>query len=165
MLNRPKLDIPRSPLENTLALLSIVGVILCVYLPWRYWGVLPDRIPTHFDFAGKPNGWGSKGALLILPIIEFVLFMVLSIVQRFPEVYNYPVKITEANARRQYTLARSLLAWLSFEIVWFFTYIEWKSIQAALGQTQGLGPVAVVALMVTTMGTTVYYIRLSHQAK
>lgn len=165
MLNRPKLDIHRSTLENTLGLLSIVGVILSVYLPWRYWGVLPDRIPTHFDYAGKPNGWGSKGALLILPIIEFVLFTVLSIVQRFPQVYNYPVKITEANARRQYTLARSLLAWLSFEMVWLFGYIEWKSIQTALGQTQGLGLVAIMAFMAATVGTTVYYIRLSHKAK
>jgi uncharacterized membrane protein len=164
MVNRPKIDIPRSGLEKMLEIGSTLGTIFGIYLLWRYWAVLPHTIPTHFNFAGQPDGWGGKGTLLILPIVSVFLFCTLTILQRFPQIYNYPVVITEANARQQYSLARTFLTWLFFELVWFFAYLEWKTIQAALGQIQGLGLV-VVALMAVTIGTTVYYIRLSHKAK
>jgi uncharacterized membrane protein len=37
---------------------------MCAYtaLVWPY---LPDRIATHFDFAGHPNGWSSRSTLAL----------------------------------------------------------------------------------------------------
>ena len=40
------------------------------------WGPnpLPERIATHFDAAGNPNGWGPPAMLLLLPVIGAVVF-------------------------------------------------------------------------------------------
>jgi len=42
-----------------------------IVLPYIYlatiWSELPDKVPTHFDLDGIPNGWSSKTALLIIP--------------------------------------------------------------------------------------------------
>ncbi|HWF45120.1 MAG TPA: DUF1648 domain-containing protein [Candidatus Kapabacteria bacterium] len=38
------------------------------------WGMLPERIPVHFDFNGNPNGYASKWfGLIILPAINIGL--------------------------------------------------------------------------------------------
>jgi uncharacterized membrane protein len=165
VISRPKIDVGRNSLDNTLEVLSALGIIFLFYLVWHAWAVLPDRIPTHYNFSGQPDGWGGKGTLLILPIITLILFATFAILQRFPRFYNYPVPITESNAKRQYILARYLLGWLNFEIVWFFAYIEWRTVQVALGQAKGLGPAAVFVLLATTIGSIAIYIILAYKAK
>lgn len=132
---------------------------------WRYWAVLPQRIPTHYGLSGQPDGWGGKNALLILPGVTLFIFTMFTILERFPRIYNYPVIITSTNAPRQYALARTLLGWLNFEIVWFFSYIEWKTIQIALKQSGGLGPAAVFIFVSATIATTVVYFRQARQAR
>lgn len=89
----------------------------------------------------------------------------LTVFERFPRIYNYPVTITPANAARQYALARMLLVWLKFEIVWFFTYIEWKTIQIAFNKSGGLGPTAVFIFITATIATTVIYFWQARQAR
>jgi uncharacterized membrane protein len=51
---------------------SAVLVIVMLMVSAYAWTVLPDGrpIPTHFDAAGRPNGYGGKfTALLLLPLI------------------------------------------------------------------------------------------------
>ena len=33
---------------------------------------LPERIPTHFDLKGNPDGWSSKGSFLIIMVIVII---------------------------------------------------------------------------------------------
>ena len=161
LVNRPRLDIPRTPLENTLTVLSVLGLLFGFYLLLRFLPMLPDRIPIHYNFTGQIDGWGSKNSLIILPGIAFVIFVVFTILERFPQIYNFPFPITERNVRTQYVLSRGLIGWLKFEIVLFFIYIEWKTIQAALGIIKGLGPEFVIIFIGTIMATiTIYFIKM-----
>jgi hypothetical protein len=36
--------------------------------PLYLYNKLPDTIPTHFDIAGKPDAWGAKSSLFLLPL-------------------------------------------------------------------------------------------------
>jgi uncharacterized membrane protein len=162
---RPKIYLPRTPLDHILEITAALGIIFAFYLIWRCWVVLPQRIPTHFNFTGQPDSWGSKGTLLILPMISLALFTVFAIIGRFPRAYNYPFAITPANAARQYGLARSLLGWMNFEIVWFFAFLEWKIIRITLGQASGLGPIVAFGLVFVTMGSLGIYIYLARKAR
>ena len=144
---------------------GILGVLFSFYLLWRYWAILPDRIPTHYNFSGQPNSWGGKGTLIILPLVALFNFIVMAVLERFPHIYNYPVAITETNTNRQYTLARSLLGWLKFEIVWFFACLEWRTIQVALGEQNGLGPTAVFIFIAATILTVAVYFRQAYKAR
>ena len=53
--------------------------------------------------------------------------------------------------------ARVLLAVVKAEIAWLFSYIEWRTIQTALGQVQGLGAAFLPVLLVTMTMTIVVY--------
>ncbi len=46
----------------------------------RAWSALPASIPCHFDLLGRPDSWGSKHVLWILPALATLIFAGLSIV-------------------------------------------------------------------------------------
>ncbi|MFM7765447.1 MAG: DUF1648 domain-containing protein, partial [Sphingomonadales bacterium] len=100
---------------------------------------LPDTIPTHYNGAGQADGFGGKGYILTLPLIATVLFIGLTILNKFPHIFNYPTNITQDNALRQYTNATRLIRYLKFIIAVIFGLIAFKTIQNANGQADGLG--------------------------
>jgi uncharacterized membrane protein len=62
----------------------------------HYYPLLPDTMASHFDGAGRPNGWSSKQAffglyLLLAALMNFVFFVFPKILGRFsPSLINIP---------------------------------------------------------------------------
>ncbi|NBY11197.1 MAG: DUF1648 domain-containing protein [Sphingobacteriia bacterium] len=80
-------------------------------------------LPIHYNILGKPDGYGNKMHVLALPIVSTFLYVGISILNRFPHVFNYPVDITEKNANYQYALATRFLRYLKFILVILFEFI------------------------------------------
>lgn len=160
---RPILRFPLSWVDILLELGAISGLLCCVVIAFLVWPDLRDRVPIHFGISGKPDAWGAKVIILILPVVAFILNTVFIIISRYPHTFNYPVKITPENARKQYLLALSLLKWLKLEIIWLFTLIFWQQMQVALGakETLSLGLMISSFLVITT--TVVIYLIQSYQ--
>lgn len=158
MSKKEKSNVPKSLLEKILGTLAIFEVIFI----WIYLGVswsgLPSKMPTHFNFAGEVDAWGSKGSLLLVPIIFTILYFVLVVVSKFPQSFNYAVEITKENKERQYKNACEMMAWLTFYIATLALYIEFQSIQVANGNSGGLGFMFVIIEMVAIFGTLGFYI-------
>jgi uncharacterized membrane protein len=59
------------------ALMETILVIIFAILPFIYlafiWGTLPEIVPTHFGIDGKPDHFGAKQQLLIVPILLSVM--------------------------------------------------------------------------------------------
>ncbi|NEW08536.1 DUF1648 domain-containing protein [Paenibacillus sp. SYP-B3998] len=133
MFNRPVLHIPKSKLEvvhDALAIVILLGIMAYTAFVWA---ALPDQFPTHFDSSGKPNGWGGRGNLLLLPILSVFIYAGLTLLRKVPHKFNYLREITEANAQRQYVIAIQMLSWMKVLIVALFGFVEWNIIQAAYG--------------------------------
>ena len=137
------------------------GLALIFYITWRALdgpNRLPDRIPTHFDLAGNPDGWGSPRTLLVLPVIALVLYLVITLVALFPSVFNYPVRVTAENRARLEELALGMIAWLKAELVCFFTGLQW-AIAAAVRNGRGtLPPWAPLPVLVVIFGTVGWHL-------
>lgn len=116
-LKRPTLEIPPSALERALDGLSLLGVVIAWGVTLWSWQSLPDQIPIHFNLAGEVDGWGRRQSILNLPAVATVLPLLLWVLRRFPDAFNYPWPITLENAADQYGLARLVLASLGFAIV------------------------------------------------
>ncbi|NMA02279.1 MAG: DUF1648 domain-containing protein [Clostridia bacterium] len=154
---RPVLDIPLSSLEKFLEALAFIGILLNIIFIAMFWTELPSKIPTHFGPSGAPDGWGGKGMLLFLTGMNIMMYLLLTIVNKFPHTFNYPVKITPENALKQYYLARHLLGFLKTETVLLFTYILWGTIQVALGKAEGLGILFLPIILFIIFGTIGVY--------
>ena len=85
---------------------------------------LPARIPTHFDLAGKPNGWGQPAMLWLLPIIATVVIGLMWLVTRHPQAFNYPVRVTPATRPRLEAITLGMIGWLQLEVAALFLVIQ-----------------------------------------
>lgn len=101
--------------------------------------VLPETFPVHFDLSGRPDGYGGKGSLLILPATALFLYAGMTILNRYPHVFNYPVKLTAENALRQYTNATRAIRVLKLIVMLVFFLIAYFQVQSALTFSSGIG--------------------------
>lgn len=99
---------------------ALVGVAaLGVYVAFTY-GELPDTVPTHFDFTGEADDWGSKSTVLILLAINIAMVGLMTWLSARPRWFNYPGDITEANAQFMYREGERMMVWLSLALVVVF---------------------------------------------
>jgi uncharacterized membrane protein len=162
---RPVISLRPSPLSIAGDLAAAIAILLAVVIIVHFWAVLPDRIPIHFGFSGQPDAWGDKMMIWLLPAVATIMFVVLTVVSRYPHTFNYTVRITEENARRQYLLARSLLVWLKVEVCWLFAFIVRQQILVALGNAQSLSMEFVLGMFVLVLGTVGVYLLKAYLAR
>ena len=100
--------------------LSLLYLFFLGYLAFSA-GQLPDRVATHFDGSGQPNGWMSRSTHLLFTLvlglgIPLFVVAVLFVVRFLPDsIINIP--------RRDYWLAAErraeTVAWLFRHSLWF----------------------------------------------
>ncbi len=147
MNKKPELDFEKSRLEQASDVLALLGIAAFLVLILLYWTQLPATIPIHFDLKGNADGWGSKATILVLPGIAIFIYLLMTLLARSRQNFNYPVRITPENANRQYRLARHLLAVIKVAIVWGFLGLTWLILQAAGSQDPQLGAWPVIAFV------------------
>ncbi|MGA2727187.1 MAG: DUF1648 domain-containing protein [Terracidiphilus sp.] len=139
--------------------LEFIGLLALVTLFWFTWSALyspnrlPDRVPTHFDAAGNPNAWGSPYGMILLPVVATVLYLLVSVVSRFPESFHYPVRTTPQNIARLQTVTLNMVLWLKVEIVCLFALLQWVWIQAARSGDGHLFPMILPFFIAAVFGT------------
>lgn len=115
-IKRGKLDI----ILNVLCLIILISTILFLIV---IWSKIPDKVPMHHDFAGNTDRWGAKLEIIILPIITWIMYIFMTIIEKSPQVWNTGVKITEENKERVYSILLHLISTLKFIVVCVFTYL------------------------------------------
>jgi len=148
---RPRIRVPRTRAEVILIALAMIGSLALLVISIYWWPQLPAIIPTHFGFDGTPNAFGSKNTLWLLPAIQLFIVLFTLVLSRYPWAFNYPVRITQENAVRQYRRGRLLLAGVGAAVAWLFVFIQWQTIEVALGHTTTLGGVFSTAFVVVTL--------------
>lgn len=126
----------RKTLEaSALAMLAV----LVVAVMWALFGPnrLPDRVATHFDLAGHPNGWSSPLGLLLLPVIGVFIYVLMTVLSRDPSRFNYPVQVTPQNRPVLESLSLDMISWLKAELIGTFLWIDLDLIYAARRPERG----------------------------
>jgi uncharacterized membrane protein len=138
----------------------LVATVLAFYGP----APLPARIPTHFNLAGRPDAWGSPHMLLALPVIAAAIYVLMTLVARYPAAFNYPVRVTAQNRQRLQDLALGMIAWLKAEVVSFIAWVQWSAIRAARQPGQRISAAVMPMLLVGVFATIVVYIAAMFRA-
>jgi len=136
---RPKIKLELTTADKTIEIVGWLLIIAVWGLTITNYSNLPDSIPTHYNGAGQADGFGGKATILILPLIATILFIGMTILNKFPHIFNYPTNITQDNAFRQYTNATRLIRYLKLIVVFIFGFIAFKTFQNANGEADGLG--------------------------
>ncbi len=141
---------------------SIIGIWVITLINYSS---LPETIPIHFNGAGEADGFGGKATILTLPIVATILFISMSILNKYPQIFNYPTTITDENALAQYTGATRLIRSIKLIIVLIFAVISYKTIQTATNKADGLGLWFLPTILALIFIPMVYYVYKSFNAK
>lgn len=136
---RPKIALESGPADWLLEGVAVAGLVVLLVVPAVYYAELPDIIPQHFNARGEADGFGPKATLWLLPILGIGIYAMMTILNRYPHVFNYTVQITPENAEQQYRMATQLIRVLKVFVMSLFAYLSWGTIQVALEQAQALG--------------------------
>jgi uncharacterized membrane protein len=155
----PPLTITDWLLESA-ALVLLVGLWVLVAVAYPY---LPEVIPIHFNLKGQADGFGSKDFIWLEPLVASALYTVMTLVNRRPDTFNYPVKITPENAGRQYALASRLMRYLKLIVVAVMLIIVLFVALPAMGVALALPNWLLPAFLVLIFGPVATYIWRSVQ--
>ncbi len=162
---RPKVTIPLTATDKMAEAAGWALVVALWALAICNLARLPQTIPTHFNAAGQPDGYGGKYSLLTLPVVATILFAGITLLNRYPHIFNYPTEITAENALRQYTSATRLLRYLKLTVVLIFFAIAQQTISTAIGGASGLGVWFLPVVLVVLLGIVVAGIAKMVRAK
>lgn len=135
-------------LEAVSAAAVVAGGALLIY----YWPQLPELVPRHYDFQGTVDAWGGKGIVAALPLLNLLLYLLLTLTRIFG-----PVLSKEGSSPRALILAMEMLAWIKAATAVTFSYLTWATVAIALGRAEGLAPIAMPLFISITLGATAIY--------
>ena len=145
-IKRNALDV----IETIVSLLCLVGVVVYLILAWH---TIPDKIPAHYNAAGEINCWGNKSELIVLPIISWLIFGLITLVERFPGIWNTGVRITPENRDAVYRLLKNLIA-----VIKIFVLLMFGSITVISSLSLSLPVWYILGFMALLFGTIAFFI-------
>ena len=146
---RPAPDYVTGSVTRSLRIAAVLGIVgLTVFILVKY-PSLPDVVPTHFDFRGQPDGFGSKSSTLWLAGVMTALGALIAWLSTKPNVFNYPGEITEANAQRIYREGERMMVWTLAGLTLIYLGIV---LQTFAGAGSAVLIAGLVGLMASTLG-------------
>jgi uncharacterized membrane protein len=157
----PRVKIKLTSFDWATEIFTLIFLIILIALPLIFLKDLPEEIPVHFNAAGMPDGFGNRSTLWILPVTGAFMYLLLTVISAFPQIYNFPVKITPENIVTQYRLATRLIRILKATIMILFSFLSYKTLKTATGDVAGLGKAFLPVFLLITFGVIIVYIVMS----
>ena len=131
METHPKIKIKRTGLDILLEVIIWATLIINWAMVLYFFPKLPESVPEHFNKYGEIDSYGSPGSLFLIPIISAITIAGLSVLNKFPYIFNYPVKITPENTERQYRNATRMIRVINLLIAIIFAWATFETIAVA----------------------------------
>lgn len=151
MAKQPNINLSPTPLDRCLDGISFLLLLALLGTTFYYYKLLPETIPTHFNASGEPDAFGDKSSIFLFAGIAVLIYVVLYIYKDKPHLYNYPTAITEENAPEYYNKASKMMRFLNLVNILIFFYLQYQTIQTALGSSDGLGSYFLVITLVVSL--------------
>lgn len=147
------MDLPVSKfaiIVNIICILLCAGVAIFLGVTWQD---IPAEIPGHYNVRGEIDRWTGKNELLIIPSVSLILFIAITVIERFPQIWNTGVTVTQENWPQVYLVIRNMLAAMKLEMVAIFAFL---TINTALQRALPLW--FLPAMLIAVFGSLIYFI-------
>lgn len=157
----------KSKIVQMLALLTLSLSWLYSFLVWPY---LPEQIPAHFGFSGRPTRWQDTTMFtwLLLPtiglFIHAFMYAIRGLISKFPESINF-TKASHYKAFRKMTPAERepiidviinglFIYMIPFNLIWLLPQIG--SFYVATGVLEKLPGVTLPIILILSLGPLIF---------
>lgn len=92
--------------SNYLCIVLLVIASCCVFLLWED---IPEFVAISYSFSGLISAYGSKYMLLVILGLDWLIYGLITILQRYPKAWNMGFKLTKNNEKRLYRLMKDMM--------------------------------------------------------
>lgn len=111
---------PADIIMEVLGLIMLIGTPLYLFISWPS---IPDKLPMHYNFAGEIDRWGGKGEILFIVVMLWIIYLMISLVEHLPSVWNTGVQVTPENRERVYRTLKYMVKTLKLAMTLVFTFL------------------------------------------
>jgi len=155
-MKRPVIKIVPTIGEKIVELLGLLITICMVIFPYIIYSRLPEIIPTHINILGEIDGYGNKDSFNSVPLLGVIIYIGLSVMQKYPHAFNYPIEVNEDNCHQLYSLGIKCCRSSKIIAMLIFAYITYHFTCSAFGIKATMVPV--IFLTLGLLITLIYYI-------
>lgn len=157
MKKQPVLHVPKSNLARFLDIVTILIFLTAIIYLIIQFPSLPDQVPGHYDASGAVDRWGSKMEMLILPVVGISLWILMTIMEKYPHTFNY-INLRQDNVEVQYRNAKLMMNVLKNESVLLFSFLIYQGIRVATGEAEGLSNLFMPIFLVVIFGSMIIFV-------
>ena len=145
--------------NNTLVFFAILIAIINLVFAAYSFANLPAVIPIHFGIDGKPNGWGDKYTIFLIPLINLALVGFMASVRKHPFSYlNLPIKLSNNNLEERVKLGRQLLDLICVAISTLFFFVELHIVKSSQNSLSSNGIFfVIISIVAIILGLSAFY--------
>ena len=110
------------------------------------------------NIEGQVDHYGSKETIWVMPAVGLFLFIMITILLRFPHIYNYPLKITEQNAGRIYKSGVRFLRVVRLWMVIVLIIVDISFVRLAVGTNRNTDNWLLPVILLLALGLLVFSI-------
>ncbi|OAA92601.1 DUF1648 domain-containing protein [Clostridium coskatii] len=135
---------------NLLSLLCLAGTVVVLTILWK---TIPAEIPGHHNAAGTIDKVTDKNSLIVLLLVGWIIFIGLSIVEKFPQIWNTGIQVTDQNKEKVYRILKNMIGTVKLLIASVFSYL---TLQSTTGKN--LSPLFLPVFLILLFGSIVFFI-------
>ena len=157
--------VPPARFDRVLDLVAIILLALLWVLTLKFYIDAPEKVPTGFDAAGNPRGWGSAAFYSMMPAIGTFVVGLMFLSLRYPHLINLPVVLRQQVIAYQSALMARCVRWLNIvcEMMMLFILIYMAGFQyEALYMDSEIFVSGILGNVILMLGVIIYYsVRIS----
>lgn len=142
---------------NIICLTLLLGITIYLGINWSD---IPDKIPGHYNAMGGVDTWVNKGELIILPIVGWTIYLVITVIGQFPKLWNTGVAVTAENKERVYSILKNMLNTVKLLVIIIFAFL---TINSALAKNLPIWFLPVFLVLI--FGSIIFFIIKLFKAK
>lgn len=101
-------------------IICIIGVLLFLIINWNS---IPEKIPGHYNAAGQIDRVTGKSSLIVLFVVNWIMYIGMTIIEKFPQIWNTGVKLTEENKYRVLRILKDILKSTKLMTIVIFSFL------------------------------------------
>ena len=157
--------VPPTRFDRVLDLVALFLIVLLWVLTIKFYIDAPEKVPTGFDAAGNPRGWGSAAFYFLMSGMGTFYAVAMFFAAYFPQFINMPVMLKESTIVPQSALMIRCCRWLNIVglAMFLFILLHMAGYQyEALRMDASLFVAGMIGNVVLMLGFIIYYcVRIS----
>ena len=144
-------DLLRLPLE----LVALIAAFAPFLIVIQSWGSLPELVPTHFGISGRPDRWGRRWQIWILPVLAPVMYTVFSVTTHTLPWSGLDSHLPESLLRAMVPLKALICLELS--------YVSWMTVRVARKQAERLNSFLLLGMILLSIAPVLFAVLTEHK--